>query len=152
MPQPVGHISLLDEQGRVLHSEHDGSLSVIDPPTPIGASERWLLHRVDGHYVALQSSLTDLWLCAEDSGRAVADRAECREWEQWRLNKAASAGIALVSHHSRYLAARPTGQVNANALSPSSWQLMWLPKEPDGPNSAAAVASPITAAGLNAEV
>jgi hypothetical protein len=44
------------------------------------------------------------FLCAEQSGKVVADRADCREWETWTM-RTTNGKTTFQSHHGKYLCA-----------------------------------------------
>jgi hypothetical protein len=66
------------------------------------------------------------FLCAEQSGKVVADRADCREWETWTM-RTTNGKTTFQSHHGKYLCA----EVPPNPLLP----LHSLDHGPDAPFS-----------------
>ena len=68
------------------------------------------------------------FLCAEQSGKVVADRADCREWETWTM-RTTNGKTTFQSHHGKYLCAEvpPT----LSSLS-TLWTMILLPRSPIG--------------------
>jgi len=56
-------------------------------------------------------------LCAEKTGKVIANRDVRREWEIWHVEKQAKGIWALRSHHSKFLSANSVGKVSATADS-----------------------------------
>lgn len=65
------------------------------------------------------------YLCAEPSGKVIADRAEPREWEAWHVERHGDK-VTLKSHHGKYLCAQPNHQVIADRDVPREWETFTL--------------------------
>ncbi|ELR10977.1 PPOD2 peroxidase, partial [Acanthamoeba castellanii str. Neff] len=61
------------------------------------------------------------FLCAEPSGKVVADRSDCKEWETWTM-RTTNGRATFQSAHGKYLCAEPSGKLVADRSSPSDWE------------------------------
>jgi len=106
----IGQFNFISSSGRLLQAHTDGEMHASQEVQNDGEEERWNVYVWPGGKISLQNLRTNRWLCAEPSGKAIADRAAPDIWEQWTLNGVDGTHVALRSYHSKWLCAQPPGQ------------------------------------------
>lgn len=109
-PNFAGQFIFISAHGRLLQAHTDGEMHASQEVNNVGEEERWNVYAWSGGKISLQNFRTNRWLCAEPSGKAIADRAAPDIWEQWTLHGVDGTHVALKSYHNNWLCAQPPGQ------------------------------------------
>ena len=105
-----GQFIFISAHGRLLQAHTDGEMHASQEVEHPGEEERWNVYIWPDGKISLQNFRTNRWLCAEPSGKAIADRAAPNIWEQWTLHGVDGTHVALKSYHNKWLCAQPPGQ------------------------------------------
>jgi hypothetical protein len=103
-----GLFEIISYHGRLLQGYTNGEMHASQKLNNRGDEETWELYTY-GNKVALRNYRTKRYLCGEPSGKAVADRDWCREWELWTMHKLSPSTFAFKSAHGYWLCAQPPG-------------------------------------------
>lgn len=107
----VGQFYFVSWSGRLLQAYTDGEMHASQEVGNVGEEERWNVYNWHDGKISLQNYRTNLWLCAEPSGRAICDREQPDTWEQWTLHSVGDGRrVAFKSFHDRWLCAQPPGK------------------------------------------
>lgn len=106
----AGQFIFISSHGRLLQAYTNGEMHASQEVQNAGEEERWNVYVWPDGRLSLQNFRTNRWLCAEPSGKAIADRAAPDIWEQWTLHGVDGTHVALRSYHNKWLCAQPPGQ------------------------------------------
>ncbi|WP_305732494.1 fascin domain-containing protein [Trichlorobacter ammonificans] len=126
----IGQFVFISAHGRLLQAHTDGEMHASQEVQNPGEEERWNVYVWPDGQISLQNFRTNLWLCAEPSGRAICDRTAPASWEQWRLYAGGDkTTVCLRSAHSTWLCAQPPaqdtqygGEVIADRRNAAAWE------------------------------
>jgi len=93
------------------------------PVTPIIPITPVVVQPSYGQYRVTLRTHHGRFLCAEQDGRAVANRDAAKEWEHFHVCPGYMPGtISLRSHHGKFLCAEPSGSVVCNRVDSKEWE------------------------------
>jgi hypothetical protein len=126
----IGQFVFVSWHGRLLQAYTNGEMHASQEVQNAGEEERWNVYALPNGKVSLQNFRTNLWFCAEPSGRAICDRTQPSEWEQWSLFAIGDGvRVGLKNHHDKWLCAQPPeddtqfgGEVIADRVNCSDWE------------------------------
>lgn len=106
----IGQFTFVSHHGRLLQAFASGEMRAVQEVENVGDGERWNVYAWPDGKVSLQNARTNRWLCADERGRAVCDRAQPLLWEQWKLFSVGNGtNVALQSTHGTWLCAEKPG-------------------------------------------
>jgi len=105
----AGRFYFVSAHGYVLQAHTDGEMHASQEVQNVGEEERWNVYVWPDGLVSLQNFRTNLFLSAQPTGQAIANRPQADIWEKWTLH-GVNGRVAFLSYHHKYLSAAPPGQ------------------------------------------
>ena len=109
--QFAGQFEFISSFGKLLQAHADnGEMHASQDPGNIGTEERWNVYVWETGLVSLSNFSNNLFLSAQPSGEAVANRGQPSIWEQWTLHaNGDKTTISLLGYHGKWLTAQAPG-------------------------------------------